>query len=199
MPVIPVSLSLWSATASAVHPADAKATHRWSLARLTRPLRSGATSRSSIASVHGVVGHFVFVPPPNQHGFLLARLEPATETTVSGLQKVDRLVCPINFQADLFSRTSQAVYRTRTRLTRWIVVRRNAAGIISARGHSSRRTLTMSRNGPAAGPCASPKSPIPAFGSNPRARWSGRCWSRSIPVYIRRAKQPWSAVNGVAQ
>jgi hypothetical protein len=64
MPVIPLSLSLRGATASAVHPADAEATDGWSLARLPGPLRFGATPRSSVASVHGVVGHFVYRPPP---------------------------------------------------------------------------------------------------------------------------------------
>jgi len=50
-------------------------------------------------------------------------VKPATEATVNGLQEVDRLDGLINFQARLLSRTSQAVYRTRTRHTRWIVVR----------------------------------------------------------------------------
>jgi hypothetical protein len=47
-------------------------------------------------------------------------VEPATVVAVNGLQEVDRLAGLIAFQAGLFSRTSQAVYRTRTR---WIVVR----------------------------------------------------------------------------
>jgi hypothetical protein len=50
-------------------------------------------------------------------------VKPATEATVNGLQEVDRLNGLIAFQARLFSHTSRAVYRTRTRHTRWIVVR----------------------------------------------------------------------------
>jgi hypothetical protein len=46
-------------------------------------------------------------------------VEPATVVAVNGLQEVDRLAELIAFQAGL----SQAVYRTRTRHTRWIVVR----------------------------------------------------------------------------
>ena len=51
-------------------------------------------------------------------------VEPATVAAVNGLQEVDRLAGLIIFKRRLFSRTSQAVYRTRTRRTRWIVVRR---------------------------------------------------------------------------
>jgi hypothetical protein len=51
-------------------------------------------------------------------------VEPATVVAVNGLQEVDPLAGLIAFQAGFFSRTSQAVYRTRTRHTRWIVVRR---------------------------------------------------------------------------
>jgi hypothetical protein len=50
-------------------------------------------------------------------------VEPATVVAVNGLQEVDRLNGLIAFQARLFSRTSRVVYRTRTRRTRWIVVR----------------------------------------------------------------------------
>jgi hypothetical protein len=46
-------------------------------------------------------------------------VEPATVVAVNGLQEVDWLAELIAFQAGL----SQAVYRTRTRHTRWIVVR----------------------------------------------------------------------------
>jgi hypothetical protein len=42
-------------------------------------------------------------------------VEPATVAAVNRLQEVDRLAGPIIWQA---------VYRTRTRRTRWIVVRR---------------------------------------------------------------------------
>jgi hypothetical protein len=51
-------------------------------------------------------------------------VKPATEATVNGLQEVDRLDGLINFQDGLFSHTSQVVYRTRTRRSRWIIVRR---------------------------------------------------------------------------
>jgi hypothetical protein len=47
MSVIAISFALGRSAASTMHPADAKATHRWSLARLPCPLRSGATSRST--------------------------------------------------------------------------------------------------------------------------------------------------------
>jgi len=50
-------------------------------------------------------------------------VEPATVVAVNGLQEVDPLAGLIAFQAGFFSRTSQAVYRTRTRHTRWIVLR----------------------------------------------------------------------------
>jgi hypothetical protein len=46
-------------------------------------------------------------------------VEAAAVVAVNGLQEVDRLAELIAFQAAL----SQAVYRTRTRHTRWIVVR----------------------------------------------------------------------------
>jgi hypothetical protein len=64
MSVIAISFAAGRSAGSTMHPADAKATHRWSLARLPCRLRSGATSRSSVALVHGVVAHFLFVPPP---------------------------------------------------------------------------------------------------------------------------------------
>jgi hypothetical protein len=51
-------------------------------------------------------------------------MEPAAVVAVNGLQEVDRLAGLIAFQAGLISRTSQAVYRTRTHQTRSIVVRR---------------------------------------------------------------------------
>jgi hypothetical protein len=51
-------------------------------------------------------------------------VEPATVVAVNGRQEVDRLAGLIIFKPGLFSRTSQAVYRTRMRRTRWIVVRR---------------------------------------------------------------------------
>jgi hypothetical protein len=51
-------------------------------------------------------------------------VEPTTVVEVTGLQEVDRLAGLIAFQAAFFSRTSQAVYRTRTRRTRWMIVRR---------------------------------------------------------------------------
>jgi hypothetical protein len=51
-------------------------------------------------------------------------VEPAAVVAVNGLQEVDRLAGLIIFKPGLFSRTSQAVYRTRTLRTRWIVVRR---------------------------------------------------------------------------
>jgi hypothetical protein len=51
-------------------------------------------------------------------------VEPATVVAVNGLQEVDRLAGLIAFQAGLFSRTSQAVYRALTQQKRWIVVRR---------------------------------------------------------------------------
>jgi hypothetical protein len=51
-------------------------------------------------------------------------VEPTTVVEVNGLQEVDRLAELIAFQAAFFSRTSQAVYRTRTRRTRWMIVRR---------------------------------------------------------------------------
>jgi hypothetical protein len=51
-------------------------------------------------------------------------VEPETVVAAKRLQEADRLAGLIAFQAAFFSRTSQAVYRTRTRRTRWIVVRR---------------------------------------------------------------------------
>ena len=51
-------------------------------------------------------------------------VEPATVAAVNGLEEVDRLAGLIIFKPRLSLRTSQAVYRTRTRRTRWIVVRR---------------------------------------------------------------------------
>ena len=51
-------------------------------------------------------------------------VEPATVAAVNGLQEVDRLDGLINFQARLFSRTSQVSYRTRIFHTHWIIVRR---------------------------------------------------------------------------
>jgi hypothetical protein len=75
MAVIPVSLSLWSATASAVHPADAKAMHRWSPCTAA----PSASIWRDIAEQRyiGAWGcrSFRFCTSPHRDGFLLARLD----------------------------------------------------------------------------------------------------------------------------
>jgi hypothetical protein len=51
-------------------------------------------------------------------------VKPVHRCLGGGLQEVDRLNGLINFQARLFSRTSQVSYRTRIFHTHWIIVRR---------------------------------------------------------------------------
>ena len=74
-------------------------------------------------------------------------VEPATVAAVNGLEEVDRLAGLIIFKPRLSLRTSQAVYRTRTRRTRrtrWIVVRRRRGASRSIPVYARRPELLWS-------------------------------------------------------
>ena len=64
MAEVAVAFSFRRAASSTVHPAYAIAVHSWRPTRQPRSLRFGSAPGSGIASVHGVVAHFVFLSPP---------------------------------------------------------------------------------------------------------------------------------------
>src|SRR5258706_13626155 len=75
VPIFSITLTARRTTSGAVHPANAITTDRRRSAGQAGALRFSPAPRGGIASVHGVVAHFLFLSPPapRRSGAVLSR------------------------------------------------------------------------------------------------------------------------------